>query len=124
MFMFPPIPFVLIITRDTISDFYVMPSRVPYKTGVTNRYVRPSESAFIDRRMCWSHAKARFPDSDIVEALNQSRCPYTVVIYDRNMALHFRSTFHYLDLDITRAARAVFGHLVPATRLMDYDDGL
>src|SRR5690242_17234372 len=67
---------------------------------------------------CWDFARSCYPSSIIIESPNQGRCSYTLLLPKDNTILQFRPPTHRLDLDITTAARTVFGELVPYTRFL------
>lgn len=72
----------------------------------------------VTKPMCWHCARYIYPSTTIVEAPNQGRCSFTLMLPDRNVVLQFRPPQHRLDLDMIADARRIFGDLVPDSRFL------
>jgi hypothetical protein len=72
----------------------------------------------VTRYMCLRFARQTYPSTAMVEAPNQGRCSFTVLLPGRDLVLQFRPPAYRLDLDIVADARRIFGDLVPDSRFL------
>jgi hypothetical protein len=107
-------------SEDEVPSRHTNEAKTPPNEVVLRNSAGTQELVIKDvtKFMCLRYARQHYPSTAMVEAPNQGRGTFTVLLPGRNLVLQFRPPAYRLDLDIIDDARRIFGDLVPDSRFL------